>query len=78
MLLFVSTVGATTLSYAPASLLKEIPEDRHYLFLASYLLCLTGLMGISITGDLFNVFVFLRSHRSPPTRSSPWEAIGGR
>ena len=59
MLLFVSGIGAVVLTYAPRSLAREIPRDRHYLFCAAYLLCLTGLLGIVITGDLFNVFVFL-------------------
>jgi multicomponent Na+:H+ antiporter subunit D len=59
MLLFVSAIGALVLTYAPPSLGREIPRDHHYLFLAAYLLCLTGLLGIIITGDLFNMFVFL-------------------
>jgi multicomponent Na+:H+ antiporter subunit D len=59
VLLFVSGIGAVALSYAPASMAREIPEDRHYLFCAATLLCLTGLLGIAITGDLFNLFVFL-------------------
>jgi len=59
MLLFVSFIGALVLTYAPVSLRREIPRDRHYLFLAAYMLCLTGLLGICITGDLFNLFVFL-------------------
>ena len=57
--LFVSAIGAMVLSYAPRSLAREIPENRHYLFCATYLLCLAGLLGIAVTGDLFNVFVFL-------------------
>lgn len=59
LLLVVSGIGAAVLSYAPASAAHEIPAERHYLFLAAYLLALSGLLGISITGDLFNVFVFL-------------------
>jgi multicomponent Na+:H+ antiporter subunit D len=59
VLLFVSAVGAIVLTYAPRSIAREIPKDRHYLFCAVYLLCLTGLLGITITGDLFNLFVFL-------------------
>jgi multicomponent Na+:H+ antiporter subunit D len=59
VLVLVSGIGAVTISFAPRSLADEIPDDRHHLFLASYLLCLTGLLGIVITGDLFNVFVFL-------------------
>jgi multicomponent Na+:H+ antiporter subunit D len=59
VLLFVSGVGAVVLSYAPRSLAREIPRDRQHQFVAVYLLCLTGLLGICITGDLFNLFVFL-------------------
>jgi multicomponent Na+:H+ antiporter subunit D len=35
------------------------PSDRIPLFYAAWILCLTGLLGISVTGDVFNVFVFL-------------------
>ena len=59
VLLLVSIIGAVVLLYAPSSVAKEIPHDRHYLFYTAYLLCLTGLLGITITGDAFNVFVFL-------------------
>ncbi len=59
VLCFVSGIGALVLSFAPRSLTREIPLERHYLFLSAYLLCLTGLLGIAITGDMFNVFVFL-------------------
>jgi len=59
VMLFVSGLGAIVLSYAPASINKAIPLSKHYLFYTTYLLCLAGLLGICITGDLFNVFVFL-------------------
>lgn len=59
VMLFVSAIGAVVLLYAPQSVGAEIPASKHYLFYATYLLCLTGLLGICITGDLFNVFVFL-------------------
>ena len=59
VLVFVSAIGAIVMTYAPRSLVSEIPEARHYLFCSVYLLCLTGLLGIAITGDLFNLFVFL-------------------
>lgn len=59
VLLFVSGIGAIVLTFAPRSLYDEVPISRHYLFCSVYLLCLTGLLGIAITGDLFNVFVFL-------------------
>lgn len=56
---FVAALGAIVLTYAPPSINKEIPYSKHYLFYSTYLLCLTGLLGMCITGDLFNVFVFL-------------------
>lgn len=59
VMLFVSAIGAIVLTYAPPSIKHEIPLSKHYLFYATYLLCLTGLLGMCITGDLFNVFVFL-------------------
>ncbi len=59
VMLFVSALGAIVATYAPASIDKEIPRSKHYLFYATYLLCLTGLLGMCVTGDLFNVFVFL-------------------
>ena len=41
------------------SLANEIASDRLYLFYAAYLLNLTGLLGVVVTGDAFNVFVFI-------------------
>jgi len=59
LMLVVTMVGAITLLYARQSVAHEIPEDRHHFFYAALLLCMTGLLGICITGDAFNVFVFL-------------------
>ncbi|WP_218934081.1 monovalent cation/H+ antiporter subunit D family protein [Rubripirellula lacrimiformis] len=59
VILFVSAIGLLTLIYAPPSVKKEIPESKHYLFYATFMLCMTGLLGMCVTGDLFNVFVFL-------------------
>jgi multicomponent Na+:H+ antiporter subunit D len=59
ILILVSLIGAVVLLYAPASLKAELPEARSSLFYTAYLLCFTGLMGMTITGDAFNVFVFL-------------------
>jgi len=59
VLVFVSGVGAVVLMFARESVAREVPDDRHHLFYSAYLLCLTGLLGITITGDAFNVFVFL-------------------
>ncbi len=59
LLVLVSGIGAVVMPYARASIAAEIPEDRRYLFWTAYLLCLAGLLGLAITGDAFNVFVFL-------------------
>ena len=59
ILVLVSGIASLVLSYAPQSAALELPQDRHHLFCAAFLLCLTGLLGITITGDAFNVYVFL-------------------
>ncbi|MBT8122623.1 MAG: monovalent cation/H+ antiporter subunit D family protein, partial [Gammaproteobacteria bacterium] len=48
-----------TLPYALLSAEREIPEEKIPLFYTAMLLCLAGLLGITQTGDIFNVFVFL-------------------
>ncbi len=59
VLVIVSGMAAITLPYCRASIEREIPRDQHYLFYAMFALCLTGLLGMTITGDSFNVFVFM-------------------
>lgn len=59
VLVIVSGISTVVLSAAPGSLPKEVPEERHYLFYAAFLLCMTGLLGMTSAGDAFNVFVFL-------------------
>ena len=59
VILLVALIGAVVLTYAPESVKREIDGDRQPYFYAAFLLCLTGLLGICITGDAFNVFVFL-------------------
>ena len=59
VLVIVSAIGSVVMPFAKASVEHEIPHDRIYLFYAMYLLCLAGLLGIAVTGDAFNLFVFL-------------------
>lgn len=59
VLVIVSAIAAVVSLYAKTSVAKEIEPDRQYLFHAMYVLCLCGLLGMAITGDAFNVFVFL-------------------
>ncbi|MEW8626519.1 MAG: monovalent cation/H+ antiporter subunit D family protein [Candidatus Thiodiazotropha sp.] len=57
--LIVAVIAALTLPYALHSTEREIPEEKIPTFYSALLLCLTGLLGITQTGDIFNVFVFL-------------------
>jgi len=59
VLLLVSGMAALVLPWSRASIEREIPRELHYLYYAMFGLCLTGLLGITITGDAFNIFVFL-------------------
>ena len=59
LLMLVSGIATLVLPYAARSLSQEVPEKNHTLLYACFLLCLTGLLGVLITGDAFNVFVFL-------------------
>lgn len=57
--LIVSGIAAITLPYALLSVEKEIALQQTSLFYAIFQLCLVGLLGITQTGDVFNLFVFL-------------------
>ncbi len=59
VLVIVSAIGAAVMPYARRSVLAEVPASQHGLYYTAYLLCLAGLLGVTITGDAFNVFVFL-------------------
>jgi multicomponent Na+:H+ antiporter subunit D len=59
VLMLVSGVGAVIMPFAYRSVASEVPEDRQAWFYCAFLLCLAGLLGITITGDAFNAFVFL-------------------
>jgi multicomponent Na+:H+ antiporter subunit D len=59
VLLVITTIAAVVSVFARLSVAKEIPADRHHFFYAVYLLCITGLLGITITGDAFNLYVLL-------------------
>lgn len=59
VLLIVSGIGSVVFPTAWTSIRKEVPQERHGLLYTSLLLCLAGLLGITITGDAFNLFVLL-------------------
>lgn len=59
LLVLVSGIAVIVLPYSRASIESEISPQQHYLFYTMFALCLAGLLGITITGDAFNIFVFL-------------------
>jgi multicomponent Na+:H+ antiporter subunit D len=58
VLAIISVISLIVAFYSKKSVEKEIPE-KVVPFYTLFLLLVTGLLGIVITGDLFNVFVFL-------------------
>jgi multicomponent Na+:H+ antiporter subunit D len=59
VLVIVSAISAAVMWYAHGSVRAEIGGDQQPHYYTAYLLCLTGLLGVTITGDAFNLFVFL-------------------
>jgi multicomponent Na+:H+ antiporter subunit D len=58
MLILLSLISLVVAIYSKWSVEREIPEKVVY-FYTMYLLQVTGFLGIVITGDLFNLYVFL-------------------
>ncbi len=59
VLVIVAAISAVVLPFGVNSAELSISRDRQYLFYAAFLLCITGQMGITISGDAFNIFVFI-------------------
>jgi len=59
VVVIIATIGAVVIPYAKKSVENEIQKERIYLFYTMMLLCISGLLGITVTGDAFNLFVFL-------------------
>ena len=59
VLFLIALIATLVLPYARDSIRFETGGKNETLFYACFMLCLTGLLGIVITGDAFNVFVFL-------------------
>ena len=57
--LIVTSLATVVLTFGPGSATRTLPDKREYLYYTLYLLCVTGLIGITVTGDAFNVFVFI-------------------
>ncbi|MDD9947397.1 MAG: monovalent cation/H+ antiporter subunit D family protein [Myxococcales bacterium] len=59
VLVIVSTIAAVVFSFGATTRGAALPAGREHLYYGAMLLCLAGLLGMTITGDAFNVFVFL-------------------
>ena len=59
VLLIVCIFNVVALLPAYKSIGKELQAENHVYFYTLYLLCFAGLLGITATGDVFNIFVFL-------------------
>ena len=59
VLLIVAGIGVIVTPFALKSVERELDGRRIPLFYGAWMLCLCGLLGIAITGDAFNIFVFL-------------------
>jgi len=59
ILLSIAVIAFFVAIYSKANIKKEIPEDKLPQFYTLFLLQTTGLLGITITGDAFNLYVLL-------------------
>lgn len=59
VLTLVSGVAALVMPFSFRSVRAEIEPRQTSLFYAALMICMAGLLGVTITGDAFNVFVFL-------------------
>lgn len=59
VLTIVALIGAIVTLYARKSIASEMDPRRLHFFYALWLFCMTGLLGITITGDAFNLYVLL-------------------
>ena len=59
VLTLVSGIAAVVFPFAYESIKSEVDERQTANFYGALLICFTGLLGVTITGDAFNVFVFL-------------------
>jgi multicomponent Na+:H+ antiporter subunit D len=58
VLLIIAGISAIVMPFARDSVEQEVNRDRIAWFYSAFLLANAGLLGIAITGDAFNIFVF--------------------
>jgi len=59
LLLIISMISAVVTFYARLSVASTIPPQRVRFFYSVWLLFITGLVGVTMTGDIFNVYVLI-------------------
>ena len=59
VLTMIAGVGVLTAVWMRRSVQREIPEAAQSSYYCVFLLCCTGFLGITITADIFNLYVFL-------------------
>ncbi|RKQ70891.1 multisubunit sodium/proton antiporter MrpD subunit [Litorimonas taeanensis] len=59
ILVLIAGMAVMTMLYAMPATVAEVEPKKRAPYYAAFLLCMAGLMGMVITGDAFNVFVFL-------------------
>lgn len=59
VMVVIALIAALVAPYSWRSIEREVPEHKHVWFYACLLLCIAGLLGMTATGDAFNLFVFL-------------------
>ncbi len=59
ILLLVAAFGVLAVVFSWPTVAAEVRAEKRAMFYGAYLVCFTGLAGVAITGDAFNMFVFL-------------------
>ncbi|ACT58916.1 NADH/Ubiquinone/plastoquinone (complex I) [Hirschia baltica ATCC 49814] len=59
IVILISFMALMSALFAQPAVAREIKAEKQPLFYTAYQICLAGLMGMSLTGDAFNLFVFL-------------------
>ena len=59
VVVLIAVMALITVIYAMPATIAEIKPNKRAPFYAAFLLCIAGLLGMVVTGDAFNVFVFL-------------------
>ncbi len=59
ILVLITLMAVVSLVYALPATLAEVEPKKRAPYYAAFLLCVAGLLGMVVTGDAFNVFVFL-------------------